>query len=140
MGVNSPRQLYAIIEDLSPVPREALLAELEPGIDELDVWSFPKSVVDDRLVLVDGYGTSRVDDVSTRFGVGVYAVDCAEDELFLEVGEEYEVSVGLKGCIRVRGGKLVLSGTHLVDLDAWVFADNTSTTTWRIKQHPIESP
>lgn len=31
------------------------------------------------------------------------------------------------------------SETHLVDLDAGIFADNPGTATWRIKQYPIET-
>ena len=98
--VNPPRQLQAVVEDLPSVPGETLLPELEPGIDELDVRSFSKSVVDDSLVLVDSYGTGRVNDVSPRFGLGVYTVDRTEDELFLEVGEEHKIFVRLRGTFK----------------------------------------
>jgi hypothetical protein len=57
--------------------------------------SFPQSVIHDGLVLVDGDGTGRVDNVTAGGGVGVDRVEGAQDELFLQVGEEMEVSVGL---------------------------------------------
>lgn len=69
--------------------------EFEPGLDESHVGPFSQCVVDHRLVFVHGDGTCGIDDVAACFGVGIDAVDRAEDELFLEVGEEGEVSFGL---------------------------------------------
>lgn len=99
MGVNPPSQSHAIAKDLPSVSRETLLPEFEPGINELNVRSFSEGVVDDCLVLVNGYGAGGVNDISSRFGIWIYAIDCAKDELFLEVREEREISVGLRNAL-----------------------------------------
>ena len=67
MRVDSPHQLHTVVENLPSVLCETLLTELEPGIDELYVRPFPESVVNHCLVLIDGYGTGGVDDVTSRF-------------------------------------------------------------------------
>src|SRR5882757_3160185 len=73
VGVNPPRQLHTVIENLPSVPCETFPPELESSIDELDVRPFSKSVVDHRLVLIDSYRTGGIDDVSACFGLGVCA-------------------------------------------------------------------
>jgi len=152
-----PRQLHLVSKVLSSERSETLPSELESSLDELDVGSLPESIIDDGLVLVDGDGTCRVDDVSTGCGVGVDGVDGAEEELLLEVGEEVEVSFGL----RERGGRRGQLGfdapsfegetskvrekekdeeaTHLVDLNSRILGDDSSSTTRRVQQHSIET-
>lgn len=91
--------MQARVECLSTVLREALTAKRQAGVDKLDVGALLERVVDDALVFLDCNGTCRVDEVPAGFRVGVNAVDSAKDELFLEVGEESEVTVRLrKGC------------------------------------------
>jgi hypothetical protein len=89
------RQRHTRIKVLATKALESLDTKLQPGIDQLAMRSFPQSVIHDGLVLVDGDGTGRVDNVTAGGGVGVDRVECAQDELFLQVGEEMEVSVGL---------------------------------------------
>lgn len=62
----SPGQLHLGSKVLASEAAEALSAELQTGLDELDVWSLAKGVIDDGLILVDGDGARRVDDVTAR--------------------------------------------------------------------------
>lgn len=91
----SPGQLHLASKVLSSEASETLPSELESSLNELDVGSLPEGVIDDGLVLVDGDGTCRVDDVASSSRVGVDGVDGAEEKLLLKVGEEVEVSFGL---------------------------------------------
>jgi len=83
MRVKSPRQTHARAEHLAAIPSEALFSKLQPRVDEFDVGPFTESVVNDGFVLVDGDGAGRVDEVSTGFGFGAYAVNGTEDQLLL---------------------------------------------------------
>lgn len=87
MGVEPPCHGDARVEVLAAVTLEAGHTELEAGLDELDVRSLAQRVVDDGLVFVDGNRACRVDEVTTGLAVGLYAVNSAENELLLQVGE-----------------------------------------------------
>lgn len=86
MRVEAARELNTWVEDLTAEAREPLAAECESGVEQLHVRPFAQHVVDDGLVLVDGDGACRVDDDPWGSGRGGgNAVDCAEDELLLEM-------------------------------------------------------
>ena len=95
--IKTPRKLQARVKLLSLEGREALLAEFEACLYELDVRALAQSVCDDRLVFVDSDRACRVDDVASRFRVGRHGVDGAQDELLLQVWNEDEVSSALVG-------------------------------------------
>ena len=88
-------QLHILAELLAAERLEALLAESETRLDELDVWSLAESIGDNRLVLLSGDTAGGVDDVASLLGVRGDGVDGAEDELLLEMREEGEVALGL---------------------------------------------
>lgn len=54
------------MELLSTKALESLDTKLETGIHQLDVGPLSKRIVYDRLVLVNGDGTCRVNDVAAR--------------------------------------------------------------------------
>ena len=95
MWIKPPRHAHAWVEVFAALALEARHAKLEPSLDKLDVRSLAQRVVDHRFVFIDRHGTCRIYEVATGLGVRLYAVDGAEDELFLEVGEEGEVAFGL---------------------------------------------
>jgi hypothetical protein len=97
MRIEPPRQMHILAKLLATEALEALLAERQSRLDELDVRTFPQSVSDDRFVLLGRDAAGRVDDVASFLRVGGDRVDGAEDELLLEVGEEGEVALGLLG-------------------------------------------
>lgn len=59
-------QVNARMELLSTKALESLDTKLETGIHQLDVGPLSKRIVYDRLVLVNGDGTCRVNDVAAR--------------------------------------------------------------------------
>jgi hypothetical protein len=82
--------------ELFPSERlESLDTELQPSLDELDVGSFPQCVIHYTLVLIDSDGTGGVDDVSSGLGGRVTGIEGTEDELFLQVSQQLEISFGL---------------------------------------------
>ena len=71
------------MEDLSSNIREALLTKRQASLNKLDVRALVERILDDLLVLLDGDGTCRVDDVSARLAVVVDGVDSRQDQLLL---------------------------------------------------------
>lgn len=95
MRIKPSRQAHFRVEILPAVARVPRFSELQSSINELDVGTFAQCVVDNSFVFVNCDRTSRVNEIPASFGVGSDTVDCAEDELFLEVGEKSEVAVRL---------------------------------------------
>jgi hypothetical protein len=85
------------VMELLPLERlEPLHTKFETGGYKPYIGPFPEGIVHDRFVLVDSNGAGRVDDISACSRVWGDRVECAEDELFLEVREELEVALSLK--------------------------------------------
>jgi hypothetical protein len=93
--VEPPCQAHRRVELLASVALEPRHAELEPGLDELDIRPLAQCVVHDSFVFVDRDGARRVYEVSARLGLGRNAVNGAENQLFLQVGEEGKVALAL---------------------------------------------
>ena len=91
MRVEPARELDALAELLAAEALEALLAERQARVDELDVRALAERVRDDGLVLLGRHRAGRVDDGAARLD----RVDGAQEELLLEVPEEHEVARGL---------------------------------------------
>ena len=91
----SPGEVQTRAECLATVLCKSLAAKGKPSVDKLHVGSFSEGVIYHRLVLVHRDGAGRVDEISTRFGFGTHAVNGAEDELLLKMGEEGEVAIRL---------------------------------------------
>lgn len=88
-------EIQAVMELFPFKTLESLDTELQPGGNKLDVGSFSQGVVDDGFVLVYSDRTGGVYYVSARSGVGVARVDSAEEELFLQLSEELEITFRL---------------------------------------------
>lgn len=104
VGVEAAGEVHVLAKLLAAEPLEALLAEREAGLDELDVRALAQRVGDDRLVLLGRDRARRVDDKPAPGGrVGRDRVDRAEHELLLEVREERKVALGLEcgACISI---------------------------------------
>lgn len=103
MREEAPRQLQARVERAPAEAREALTPKGKSGGEQAHMRALAQGIVDDSFVLVDGDGAGGVDDDARGGGRGRgNAVERAEDELFLEVGEEDEVASALCNN-RIRG-------------------------------------
>lgn len=96
MRIISPGQVQTRVKRLASVLRVALPAERKSCIHELDIGAFAQSIIDHRLVFVDGDGTRRVDDVSAGLGLRTDTVDGTQDELLLKVREQGEIAFRLR--------------------------------------------
>jgi hypothetical protein len=92
----SPGQVKTGVELLALESLEALNTKLETGRHKTAMWPLAKSVVDNRLVLINRHRASRVHDVATSCRVGITRVKSAQDELLLEMGKELEVTFRLQ--------------------------------------------
>ena len=59
--------------------------EFKVSIHQMNVGSLSECVVDNRLVLVDGNRTSRIDQISARFRGWIDAVNGTQNELLLQM-------------------------------------------------------
>lgn len=95
MGIKPPRQAHFRVEFLPAVAGVPRFSELQSSINKLDVGTLAQCVVDNSFVFINCDRTGRVNEIPAGFGVGGYTVDCAEDELFLEVRQKRKVAVRL---------------------------------------------
>lgn len=97
VGIEPPRQVHVLAKLLAAEALEPFLAEHQARLDELRVRALAEGVRDDGFVLLGRDAAGRVDDEPARRGRGRDGVDRAEDELLLEVREQGEVALGLRG-------------------------------------------
>jgi hypothetical protein len=89
------------VECLALETLESLYTELETCRHKFTVWSFLQGVVDNCLVLVDCDGTCGVYNVSSGSARWRARVERTENELFLQVRKQLEVTFSLPSALRL---------------------------------------
>jgi hypothetical protein len=99
MGVKPPCQLYARVEGLSAVFGKTFPAKVEASVHQFHVRALSQCIINNGLIFVNGDGTRRINQISSRFRVRGDTVNGAEDKLLLEVRKEVEIAFRLYKCI-----------------------------------------
>ena len=81
------------MEGLATITREPFSAEFEIGLHKFHIRTFFQRIIYHGLIFVYCDRTGGVDQISPCFRLWAHAVNGAEDQLFLEVGQKSEVTI-----------------------------------------------